>query len=315
MRYLWAELLFYVFATAAAPILVWPLTKRHWPTAFKALSIVAAVATALLYLLFEPFTGRSIEDVVGHRLKTLICDNVGFDGCSPYLARIREAERQRQLAEEQARASEAEAARLREAERQRELAEEQARAREAEAARLREADRQRELAEEQARASEAEAARLREAERQRELAEEQRRAGDAEVARSREAERQRELAETQARARAAEAARLRIPYAATAVGRVVSTRGLYAFTAKGQGGYSQAEGAALEGCAVRATNCSIGARFSGVGRCVYVAGGTTTYAGGMRNGWKSAATAAEALDKCRAEFRSCEIFHSSCNGF
>jgi hypothetical protein len=106
-------------------------------------------------------------------------------------------------------------------------------------------------------------------------------------------------------------------FGATAVGRVEATKGFGAATFTDQQSTADAESRALAKCNQEATDCKVVARFSGSGKCVFVAGGTTVICepGGVRRrtGVKTAGTEAEALQKCQSDFQECRIFHTRCN--
>jgi hypothetical protein len=263
-----------------------------------------------------------------------------------------EAERQRSAAEARERETETERRRLAEAERQRLAREQEAEAerrRQAEAERLRLAAeaREREAETERRRSAEAERQRLArereleaerrrqaEQERQRLAAEARERETEIERRRLAEAERQRQAREQEVEAerrRQAEAERQRLEgeaerqrqlelmrrHAATAVGKREATRGFYAVTFTNQPSASDAESRALSQCAQTATECKIVARFSGPGRCVFIAAGSTiTREPGRtrhQTGVRSAPTEWEVLQKCRSAYETCNVFHTRCN--
>ena|SRR5215208_5227165 len=187
--------------------------------------------------------------------------------------------------------------------------------------------------------AEAERRRQMEAERQRLMREreaevERRRQAEAELqrlaaeAREREAERRRQAeAELQRLAREQEAEaerrqrleqdRLSRRHAATAVGRNEAARSLYAVTFIDQPSATDAESRALSQCAQSATEYKIIARFSGPGKCVFVAAGSTSFRepGRIRrvSGARVAPTEWEALQKCQSAYETCRVFHTRCN--
>jgi pyrimidine deaminase RibD-like protein len=106
-------------------------------------------------------------------------------------------------------------------------------------------------------------------------------------------------------------------FGATAVGRVEATKGFHAATFVDQQSTAHAESQAITRCNQEASDCKVVARFSGPGKCVFVAGGTTVTRepGGVRRrtGVKTAGTEAEALQTCRSDFQECRVFHTRCN--
>lgn len=107
-------------------------------------------------------------------------------------------------------------------------------------------------------------------------------------------------------------------FAATAVGRNPATRGLVAVTFVDQDSIDAAVSKALMMCNQRASDCRLAARFSGPGRCVFVAGGRTVMRlpGRARQhyGVRVGPSEMEALQRCQAAFQECRIFHTRCNG-
>jgi hypothetical protein len=106
-------------------------------------------------------------------------------------------------------------------------------------------------------------------------------------------------------------------FGATAVGRVEATKSFRAVTFIDQQSTAQAESQAMTRCNQEASDCKVVARFSGSGKCVFVAGGTTVIREpgrvGHRTGVKTAGTEAEALQNCRSDFQECRVFHTRCN--
>ena len=213
-----------------------------------------------------------------------------------------ELERQRTADEARKRAAEAERQFQSERERQRLIDEARERAAEAERRLQEERERQRLVDEARARTAEAERRRLQE-ERERQLRVEEERQRELEAERQRQVERERELRSRR--------------YGATAVGRNDATGGLRAISYVNGASTSEVESRALAECNRVALDCKIVARFSGPGKCVYVAGGTTITreVGRTRRqvGARVAGTEGEAFQKCRSDFASCSIFHSRCN--
>ena len=106
-------------------------------------------------------------------------------------------------------------------------------------------------------------------------------------------------------------------YGATAVGRYEPTRGLHAVSYVNQLSMRDATSKALAQCNRVASNCRIIARFSGRGRCVFVAGGGTTIREfnriRHRVGARAAGIESEAMQKCYSVFQRCRVFHRRCN--
>lgn len=132
-----------------------------------------------------------------------------------------------------------------------------------------------------------------------------------------EEERSRELDAERRRQELREIEKRSLRFGATAVGRVAVNRSLRATTAADQSSASEAESKALAQCNEVASDCKVIARFSGRGKCVFVAGGTTETRefGGVRrrSGATSALDETEVLQKCRSVYQTCSIFHSKCN--
>jgi hypothetical protein len=228
---------------------------------------------------------------------------------------------------EDARQRELEAERRRHEERERERVLDEARRREFEAERRRLEERERQRLVEEARERDVEEERRRQADRERQRLIEEARQRDLEAERRRLEERERQRLADEARERALEDERRRQEqmeaerrsrrFAATAVGRVDVTRSLRAVTLLDRSSPTEAETEALAQCNRVASECKIIARFSGPGKCVYVAGGTTTireFRGvRRRTGATSAFGEAEVLEKCRGVYQSCSVFHRRCN--
>jgi len=348
-----SEYLLWFLVTFASLFFVSAVLPRSWPEQLRTIfRIVVAVAFFFLVGAYWLTTGEKLDESA-YRL--VLCQMYNFERCKPPSdvaaeeerrrqveaqrqqsaaeAREREAEKERrrqtelerQKAADEAREREVEAERRRQSEVERQRLAAEAREREAEAERRRqaEAERQRLVAEAREREAEAERRRRAEAERQRLAVEARERETEAERRRQAEAERQRLAAE--AREREAEAERRRQielerlsrRHAATAVGRDEATKRFYATTFFNQSSISEAESQALTRCNQFATDCKVIARFSGAGKCVFVAHGRTiSHEPGRirhRTGVRSAASDWEVLQKCRFDFDECNVFHTRCN--
>jgi hypothetical protein len=87
----------------------------------------------------------------------------------------------------------------------------------------------------------------------------------------------------------------------------------FAATFYNQQSIVEAESKALGQCNSQWSECKIGARFWGPGKCVFVAYGSSLQFGRRRSGVRLGPTEAEAMDKCRTAFQSCHVFHTRCN--
>jgi hypothetical protein len=273
-----AEYTQWVIITFFSLLIVRALYPKNWPPAEKVIfSVIVAIVFFFLIGAFWLTTGKKFDEVV---YEAVLCPLHAFARCEPLTA---EEEERRRLQEEQRRKAEAE---RREAERKREAERQEAR---------REQERQ-----EQAQ-REREAERRREAERQ-------------EQAR-RDRERQEQAQRQQEERRQEEERRRSLRFAATAMGH--QEHRWYAVTVRDQQSYAEAESRAMTRCNQEVQECRIVARFSGPGRCAYVAGGnvvTQQYGRvNRRSGARVGPTEGEAIQKCSLAFQNCRIFHSGCN--
>jgi hypothetical protein len=339
-----SDYLLWLLATFGSLFFVSTILPDKWSKRVKpAYRAVVAVGVFLLIGTYWLTTGEKFDESL---YRFLLCRVHNFERCSidkvlaaksdysrqensvdlaaGARAKEVEAEKFRQAEQEKQKAAEAERRRQTEQEVQR-LAT-AAREREEEVARAHNAEQERRRLANESRAREIEMERLRQAEREQQRLATEVRTRETEIERLRKLERDRQRLADEAREREAEAERQRQVqreiersrrYGATAVGRNEPTKGLRATTFVDQGSMADAESRALERCNQVATNCQIIARFSGPGKCVHIAGGTTLVRMPGREsrnvGARAGSSEADALQKCYASYTSCNVFHTRCN--
>lgn len=327
-----SEYLIWFGATVVGLIFVTAPVSSRWPFRTRvAFRMMVAAGLFVAIGVYWLTTGEK-PDETAYRI--VLCRVVPHsERCLPFVGGDRgnpaatSSQREGEHAE-QARRREQEAERGGQEERERQRVLDEARQREFEAERRRLEERQRQRLAEEAREREVEEERRRQVERERQRLIEEARQRELEAERRRQQERERKRLADEASERALEDERRRLEqleaerrsrrFAATAVGRVEETRSLRAITLADRSSQTEAETEALAQCNRIASNCKIIARFSGPGKCVYVAGGTTTIRvfGGVRRrtGATSAFSEGEVLQKCRSVYESCSVFHRRCNG-
>lgn len=293
----------WLLITFGSLFIVSAVLPKSWPE--KAKVAFRMVVAILFFIVIGAYWLQTGETFVETAYRTVLCPLYQFRRCALLnsldpTGGLKQAEQEHDHAGRKQR-DDALAAQQREAlERlQQEADEARTRAKKAE-----EAKRLRELEEAKARAR---AAQEEEETRQRQLEEA---ASRARIARQQELEarRRRKTLEDEIRSHR---------FGATAIGRNSASRRLVASTFVNQTSMGEAVSNALSECNRRAADCKVIARFGGKGRCVYVAGGQSMRREpgriAHRMGARAGGTESEALQKCRAVFDRCRIFHSRCN--